>query len=53
MQNNVKDVEDIQTSHNIFLTDFVEFISLLSEMLKMSTNYNVDYNTKSSNYSKI
>ena len=50
----VKDVEDIKTSHNRFLTDFLEFISLLLEMSKMcTTNYNVDSNTKSSNYSKI
>ena len=46
----VEDVEDIKTSHNRFLTDFLEFIPLLSEM---STNYNVDSNTKSSNYNKI
>ena len=26
VQNNVEDVEDIKTSHNRFLTDFVEFI---------------------------
>ena len=49
----VKDVKDIKTSHNRFLTDFLEFIPLLSEMLKMCMNYNVDSNTKSSNYSKI
>ena len=49
----VEDVKDIKTSHNRFLTDFLEFISLLSEMLKMCTNYNVDSNMKSSNYSKI
>ena len=53
VQNNVEDVEDIKTSHNRFLTDFLEFISLLSETLKMCTNYNVDSNMKSSNYSKI
>ena len=53
VQNNVKDVEDIKTSHNRFLTDFLEFISLLLETSKMCTNYNVDSNTKSSNYSKI
>ena len=53
VQNNVEDVKDIKTSHNRFLTDFLEFISLLSEMLKMCTNYNVDSNMKSSNYSKI
>ena len=53
VQNNVKDVRDIKTSHNRFLTHFLEFISLLSEMLKMCMNYNVDSNTKSSNYSKI
>ena len=53
VQNNVKDVEDIKTSHNRFLTDFLEFISLLSETLKMCTNYNVDSNEKPSNYSKI
>ena len=35
------------------ITDFLEFISLLSEMSKMRTNCNVDYNMKSSNYSKI
>ena len=35
------------------ITDFLEFISLLSEMLKMCTNYNVDSNMKSLNYSKI
>ena len=48
-----KTVKDIKTSRNRFLTDFLEFISLLSEMSKMCTNYNVDSNTKSSNYSKI
>ena len=53
VQNNVEDVEDIKTRHNRFLTDFLEFISLLSEMSKMCTNYNVDSNMKSSNYSKI
>ena len=37
----------------IFLTDFLDFISLLSEVSKMCTNYNIDSNTKSSNYSKI
>ena len=46
-------VEDIKTSHNRFLTDFLEFISLLSKTSKMCTNYNVDSNTKSSKYSKI
>ena len=35
------------------ITDFLEFIPLLSERSKMCTNYNVDSNTKSSNYSKI
>ena len=49
----VKDVEDVKTSLNRFLTDFLEFIPLLSEMLKMFMNYNVDSNTKSLNYSKI
>ena len=53
VQNNVKDVEDIKTSHNRFLTDFLEFSSLLSETSKVCMNYNVDSNTKSSNYSKI
>ena len=53
VQNNVEDVEDIKTSHNRFLTDFLKFISLLSEMSKMCMNYNIDSNTKSSNYSKI
>ena len=53
VQNNVEDVKDIKTSRNRFLTDFLEFISLLSEMSKMCTNYNVDSNMKSSNYSKI
>ena len=49
----VENVEDIKTSHNSFLTDVLEFIPLLSEMSKMCTNYNVDSNTKFSNYSKI
>ena len=31
VQNNVEDVEDIKTSHNRFLTDFLKFISLFSE----------------------
>ena len=53
VQNNVEDIKDIKTSHNRFLTDFLEFISLLSEMSKICTNYNVDSNTKSLNYSKI
>ena len=35
VQNNVKDVEDIETSHNRFLTDFLEFISLLLKTSKM------------------
>ena len=51
VQNNVKDVEDIKTSHNRFLTDFLKIS--LSEMSKMCTNYNIDSNTKSSNYSQI
>ena len=29
------DFEDIKTSHNRFLTDFLEFISLLLDMLKI------------------
>ena len=37
----VEDVKDIKTNHNRFLTDFLEFIPLLSEMSKMCTNYNV------------
>ena len=49
----VEDVKDIKTSHNRFLIDFLEFILLLSEMLKMCTNYNVYPNMKSSNYSKM
>ena len=53
VQNKVEDIEDINTSHNRFQTDFLKFISLLSEMSKMCTNYNIDSNTKSSNYSKI
>ena len=53
VQNNVEDVEDIKTSHNRFLTDFLEFISLLSKTSKMCMNYNIDSNTKSLNYSKI
>ena len=53
VQNNVEDVEDIKTSRNRFLTDFLEFISLLSEMSKICMNYNVDSNMKSLNYSKI
>ena len=53
VQNNVYDIKDIKTSHNRFLTDFLEFISLLSEMLKMCMNYNADSNMKSLNYSKM
>ena len=53
VQNNVEDIEDIKTSHNRFLTDFLKFISLLLEMSKMCMNYNIDSNMKSSNYSKI
>ena len=53
VQNNVKDIDNIKTSHNRFLTDFLKFISLLLEMSKMCTNYNIDSNTKSSNYNKI
>ena len=53
VQDNVENVEDIKTSHNRFLTDFLEFILLLSGTSKMCMNYNVDYNMKSSNYSKI
>ena len=45
VQNNVEDIRDIKTSHNRFLTDFLKFISLLSEMSKMCTNYNIDSNT--------
>ena len=36
VQDNVEDVKDIKTSHNRFLTYFLEFISLLS---KTSTMY--------------
>ena len=53
VQDNVKNIKDIKTSHNRFLTDFLEFISLLSKTSKMCMNYNVDSNMKSSNYSKI
>ena len=53
VQNNVKDIKDIKTSHNRFLTDFLEFISLLLKTSKMCMNYNIDSNTKSWNYSKI
>ena len=35
VQDNVEDVKDIKISHNRFLTDFLEFISLLSKMSKM------------------
>ena len=35
VQTNVEDIKDIKTSHNRFLTDFLEFISLLSKTLKM------------------
>ena len=35
------------------ITDFLNFIPLLSETSKMGTNYNIDSNTKSLNYSKI
>ena len=34
------------------ITDFNEFIYFLLKMSKMCTNYSVDSNTKSSNYSK-
>ena len=53
VQNNVEDVRDIKTSHNRFLTDFLEFISLMLETSKMCMNYNVDSDMKSLNYSKI
>ena len=53
LQNNVEDVEYIKTSHNRFLTDFLEFISLFLEMSKMCMNYNIDSNTKSLKYSEI
>ena len=49
----VEYVKDIKTGHNRFLTDFLEFIPLLSELSKMCTKYNVDSNMKSLNYSKI
>ena len=32
VQDNVEDVKDIKTSHNRFLRNFLEFISLLSKM---------------------
>ena len=35
VQDNVEDVEDIKTSHNRFLTDFLEFIWLLSKTSKI------------------
>ena len=35
VQDNVEDVENIKTSHNRFLTDFLEFIWLLSKTSKM------------------
>ena len=49
LQNNVEDVKDIKTSHS----RFNEFIYFLSKTSKMCTNYNVDFNMKSLNYSKI
>ena len=48
VQNKVEDAEDIKTSHKRFLTDFLEFISLLSKTSKMCMNYSVDSNMKSS-----
>ena len=53
LQNNVEDVKDIKTSHNRFLTDFIEFICFLLMTSKMCMNYNVDCNRKSLNCSKI
>ena len=53
LQNNVKDIKDIKTSHNRFLTDFIEFICFLFMTSKMCMNYNVDCNRKSLNCSKI
>ena len=41
VQNNVEDVEDIKTSYNRVLTDFLEFISLLLETYIVS-GYHVD-----------
>ena len=35
VQDNVKDVEDIKTGHNRFLTDFLQFIWLLLETSKI------------------
>ena len=35
VQDNVEGIKDIKTSHNRFLTDFLEFIWLLSKTLKM------------------
>ena len=54
VQDNVEDVEDIKTSHNRFLTDFLEFISSLSKMSKMYV-YELQCRSykKTSNYSKV
>ena len=35
VQNNVKDVKDIKTSNNRFLTDFLELMLLLSKTSEM------------------
>ena len=35
------------------ITDFIQFIYFLSKTSKMCMNYNVDFNSKSSNYMKI
>ena len=39
VQDNVEDIEDIKTSHNRFLTDFLEFIWLLLNMYVYELQY--------------
>ena len=46
LQNNVEDVKQA-------ITDFIEFIYFLLKTSKMCMTYNIDFNMKSSNYSKI
>ena len=47
VQDNVEDVEDIKTSHNRFLTDFLEFMGIIEnkDVCIMCMNYNVVANT--------
>ena len=54
VQDNVEDVKDIKTGHNRFLQISLSLFDYCQRRWRcMCMNYNVDPNTKTSNYSKV